>query len=271
MLDQSKVTVKELQALCGYLNFLCKAIFPGRAFVRRMYAKYSHIVNCNKTGETKDARYYKLKQHHHVWLDGEFKADCRVWVSFLTGSLQQVVCRPMVDLFGVSLTSTEISFFSDASAARDLGFGCLLNSHWIQANWNEGYPDFIETQKPSIEYLKLYAPVAGVFTWAQHNELVNTSVTVFCDNQAVVQMINNLTSGCRHCMVLIRLLILNGLQFNRRVSAKFVSTKSNFLADALSRSQWQHFRTLGPHMNKAADRISQDVWPITKIWNSNLC
>ena len=32
--NQRKTTVKELQHLCGYLNFLCKAIFPGRAFVR---------------------------------------------------------------------------------------------------------------------------------------------------------------------------------------------------------------------------------------------
>ena len=39
--DKKKATVKELQVLCGYLNFLCKAIFPGRPFVRRMYAKYS--------------------------------------------------------------------------------------------------------------------------------------------------------------------------------------------------------------------------------------
>ena len=33
MIDSKKATIKELQALCGYLNFLCKAIFPGRAFV----------------------------------------------------------------------------------------------------------------------------------------------------------------------------------------------------------------------------------------------
>ena len=43
MISKRKATVKELQSLCGYLNFLCKAIFPGRPFVRRMYAKYGII------------------------------------------------------------------------------------------------------------------------------------------------------------------------------------------------------------------------------------
>ena len=33
-----KATVKQIQQLCGYLNFLCKNILPGRAFTRRLYA-----------------------------------------------------------------------------------------------------------------------------------------------------------------------------------------------------------------------------------------
>ena len=38
MCAKRKATVKELQVLSRYLNFLCKAIFPGRTFTRRMYA-----------------------------------------------------------------------------------------------------------------------------------------------------------------------------------------------------------------------------------------
>ena len=37
MLHRKKATVKELQELCRYLNFLCKAIFPGRPFLQCMY------------------------------------------------------------------------------------------------------------------------------------------------------------------------------------------------------------------------------------------
>ena len=33
-ISKKKVMVKQLQQLCGYLNFLGKAIFPGRTFTR---------------------------------------------------------------------------------------------------------------------------------------------------------------------------------------------------------------------------------------------
>ena len=81
LLSKKKATVKELQVLCGFLNFLSKAIFPGRAFTRRMYAKYSEVVNINMGSGNKwleaDKQHYKLKQHHHIRLDNDFKLDCK--------------------------------------------------------------------------------------------------------------------------------------------------------------------------------------------------
>ena len=41
ILSKKKATVKELQSMTGLLNFLNRAIVPGRAFTRRMYAKFS--------------------------------------------------------------------------------------------------------------------------------------------------------------------------------------------------------------------------------------
>ena len=41
MLDRKKAMVKQLQALTELLNFLCRAIHPGRAFTRCMYVKFS--------------------------------------------------------------------------------------------------------------------------------------------------------------------------------------------------------------------------------------
>ena len=84
---KKKATVKQLQVLTGYLNFLTKAIFPGRAFTRRIYAKYSQI----EQGKV-------LKQHHHMRLDAEFRNDCEIWRIFLTHYEDNAVCRPMVDL-----------------------------------------------------------------------------------------------------------------------------------------------------------------------------
>ena len=51
-----KIKLKELEKLTGFLNFLCKAIVPGRAFTRRLYIhgekilKKNHHLKVNESG-----------------------------------------------------------------------------------------------------------------------------------------------------------------------------------------------------------------------------
>ena len=167
----------------------------------------------------------------------------------------------MIDLIGPAQSSEEICFYSDASGSKILGYGCIYKDQWIYGQWEA---EFMELNKPSIEYLEMFALVAGVFTWEK--QLGNRRIVVFCDNEAVVQMINTMTSGCKNCMILLRLLTLNNLQFNRRVAAKYINTKKNFLADSLSRNQLTRFRKLGPHMKKYPDTIHPQLWPMSKLW-----
>ena len=51
-LSKKKATVKELQSLAGLLNFLNKAIHPGRAFTRRMYSKFTQSILKNQKSQT---------------------------------------------------------------------------------------------------------------------------------------------------------------------------------------------------------------------------
>ena len=91
MLVRTKTTVHDLQVLCGYLNFLGRAIYPGRAFTRRMYAKYSKLVDTNAANKAVSRRFVP-KPHHHIKIDPEFKGDCEVWLKFITDrSLDEVV------------------------------------------------------------------------------------------------------------------------------------------------------------------------------------
>ena len=66
-----KVTVHKIESLCGYLNFLCKCVVPGRAFTRRLYA-----ITGMQLG--KDGQRFKLKQHHHVKLSQENICDLQI-------------------------------------------------------------------------------------------------------------------------------------------------------------------------------------------------
>ena len=266
MISKKKATVKQLQELCGYLNFICKAVYTGQPFIHRMYAKYASSIKVpylsNQGKYAEDCNHFVLKPFHRIRLDAEFKADCNIWLKFLTNpDLNELVNRPMSDWENPELNSNDICFFSDASASEKLGYGCLLDTNWVQGFWEKG---FIAKNKPSIEYLELFTLCAGIFTW--QNLLNHCNITVFCDNTAVVAMINNMMSSCKNCMILIRMLTLNGLKHSHRIKAKYVSMKNNYLADALSHGQFERFRKLGPHMNKIPHIIHPDLWLMSKLW-----
>ena len=68
-------------------------------------------------------------------------------------------------------------------------------------------------------------------------------------------------------MVLIRLITLEAMKWNVRISCKFVPSESNILADSLSRGQidrfWKHTHK---EMNEKPMILSSEIWPPTKIW-----
>ena len=115
---------------------------------RRMYAK---LKICDSKGR-------RLKQHHHVKLDKEFRRDSEVWITFLPNSHASVLCCPFVDLNKFQ-TSTEPDFFMDASGK--LGYGSYFRGCWACGLWNEA---FLKKNRPSIEYLELYALCVGIMT-----------------------------------------------------------------------------------------------------------
>ena len=247
---KKKMTVKQLQVLTGYLNFLTKAIHSGRTFTRRMYAKY--------TGLDK-----KLKQHHHVAIDREFRFDCEIWRVFLVNCREAAVCRPMLGL-NIMETSEQLDFSSDASGGEFLGFGTVYENRWLFAQWESGY--IKQPNGPTIEYLELYALTTAVLTWGPM--LQNKRVVIYCDNQAVVGMINKSSSSFKNCMYSLRLLILDNLIHNRRISAKYIRSQDNKFSDALSRLDFDRFWSLaGDKMDKIPYKISELVWPASKIWN----
>ena len=110
-LSKKKATVLEFQRLCGSLNFLCRCIIPGRAFIRRLYASTSNP---------------KLKQHHHVKVTKENKLDLLTWKLFLTR--QEVYCRSFIqpDILEASV----LDMFSDASRNFKLGFAAYCGPEW---------------------------------------------------------------------------------------------------------------------------------------------
>ena len=180
VIEQRKVTIKLIQKLTGLLNFLHRVIVPGRTFTRQLY----------DTLKLRDNKGNLLKHYHHVKVDDKVKQDCTVWLRFLTYSstCPSQLCRPFIDLNAMIYVQT-LSFYTDAAKSPLRGFGCVFGNKWIFGQWPE---NFIQDQDPSIEFLELYALCVGILSW--ENLLENMRIVIFCNNQAVVNMVNNLTS-----------------------------------------------------------------------------
>ena len=124
---------------------------------------------------------------------------------------------------------------------------------------------FHQNYNPSIEYLELVGLTAALLTWGKF--ITDQRVILFCDNTAVVGMVNSMTSSCKNCMYLLRLIALDNLIHNRRVFVKYVKTADIYLADTLSRLQFSRFWKLAPkETNLVPCKISSLVWPISNIW-----
>ena len=91
-----KITPHELEQLTGFLNFLCRCIVPGRAFLRRLYNLGSNE---------------KLLLHHHIRINAECRMDLQIWRRFLDEPL--IFCRPFIQCF--KQTAEDVDMYLDAS------------------------------------------------------------------------------------------------------------------------------------------------------------
>ena len=243
-----KITLRELQSLTGFLNFLCKAVVPGRAFTRRLYS-YTEKLNF-------------MKPHHHVKITGETRLDLEMWLEFLNHP--GIFTRHFIDL-DRTITSVDVEFYTDASANAFLGCGGISENDWYILQWDD---KFINTNRPSINYLELYAVSVAVILWM--HKYKNRRISIFCDNYSVVHMINTSSSKCQNCMVLIRIITLHCLKFNVKLNIKHVPGNLNTYSDNLSRLKykqfWQQARKEKRKFNKIPMEIPEILWPMEKLW-----
>ena len=241
-----KLTVLQLQKICGFLNFLGRAIIPGRAFTRRLY---SYL--CNKN----------LQQHHHIRMKEEMMLDLQMWKEFLLH--QETYCRNFMD-FSKVLTYQDVQFAMDALRNVNLGFRGHCGTSWMQGAWNS----LIKKFQPSIEYLELFALVAGVIAWGER--FSNRRILLRSDNLSICYMVNQTTSKCKNCMVLIRKLILHCLIHNIKINVQHLPSCQNGIADSLSRFEMKRFAKITEQNNLVMEEsptpIPDSIWPFDKIW-----
>ncbi len=163
VLARRSIQLKPLQSLIGSLNFMCRAIAPGRPFCRRLIN-----ATCGLT-----------KPHHHLRISPGMRQDLKMWLCFFQSFNG-------VSMFHNNFWSSneEISLYTVVQVAS--GFGAYFGGKWTYSSWPEEL--IMQRITQDITVLELFPILVAVSIWGQ--ELVNKKLLFRCDNQAVVCIIN---------------------------------------------------------------------------------
>ena len=228
--QKKKATLLELQSVIGLLNFACRVIIPGRAFLRR-------LIDLTKG---------LSKPRHHVRLNSDARRDLRAWLYFLQHYNGISILRKQI-----WVQSDNIRLYSDAASTA--GYAAILGGRWFNgifpSSWN----------KYHITLLELYPIVAAVELWG--HLLANHCIVLNTDNEAVVFIINSQTSKDSHIMCLVRRFVICCMQYNILFKANHIPGKQNVVADYLSRLQVARARTTAPWLREAGEILPQLLLP----------
>ena len=221
-MSATHATVRELQSLCGKLNWCAQVVRPGRAYtyLRRI------IDHCSSLG-------HSLRPHR---LTASVHADVRWWNDFVQ------------DWNGTSLLldaewtdAPSIELFTDACLT---GFGAVYGRKWLYGRWSDTQLAAARnrgTGKLSVPYLELLAVVIAVATWGP--SFVGRKLRLRSDCMPVVLSINRISSTIERSMHLIRYLTTVCARGQFDVRCTHIAGVRNISADALSRGSMQIFET----------------------------
>lgn len=221
-LSRTSCTKRELLSLLGHLNFACRVIYPGRAFV-------SYLIRLSCTVK---------ELHHHVKITNECRLDLRMWSYFL-----QQWNGISFFLDDEETAANQLQFFTDATP---VGFGGYYNGKWFCGKFD--YDMIPGDCKASMALFELYPIVMAVALWGKYWH--RKRIIVNCDNVATTEIINHRRSKIPFIMKFVRKLVWLQLRYNCVIRARFLPTHLNTLADSISRFQINKFRRLAPQADK---------------------
>lgn len=196
-----KVTKRELQSLCGKLNWCCQVIYGGRPHLRRIINRMNSLQ----------------RPWHRTRITQEVRLDLCFWQGFMAVFNG---ITPMVDNRPGTAISTD---------ACNVAAGAVFGDKWVYTPWSS-WPG---TEELHINHKETLAVLPAATLWAPWWR--DRKVYIHMDNQAAVGIINKGT--CRHPLVMASLRRLFWLSaiYNFRVKAVYYPGVFNRAADNISR------------------------------------
>ena len=202
--QKEKMTKREMQSLAGKLNFAARVIYGGRTFLRRLI----------------DAINTLNRPYHHKRVTQSMRKDIHWWIEFMQ-------------------TFNGVTFFIDnepqpidqfSTDACLTGGAAHFHRDWFYTNWAIDHP---QMQNQHINKLELYTILLSLRRW-QHR-MQNKWMVVYTDNTTTMYAINKGTSHCQESMSWLREMFWITAKNNFRLTACYVTSRANVIADTLSR------------------------------------
>ena len=219
-LSKERISKKDLESIGGLLSHCSHLVKGGRMFCRNTYDLHKKLVGGGK---------------RYISLNPETVSDFNWWLRIFP------YFNGTVKMFTIDF---ELPMVSDSSLK---GFGVYLGTDWVAGTWSDenhiqiisdcshvGFRPVWDRIDPSnINELELWPVVVGLKRWV--NQLRDKNVYVFTDNTQVMFMLLNGSSSNSTCKNWLKEIYWLCAVYNINLSPKYVSTKSNLIADTLSR------------------------------------
>lgn len=216
-------TKHKLLSLLGHLQFASRIVLPGRSFV-------SYLIQLSTTAK---------HLYHHVTLTKECRLDIKMWSFFLqTWNGISMFIEDRVT------HAEDLQLWTDAS---NIGFAGYYQGSWFQSRWPSELHAYLDPlhDTMSMAFKELYPIVVCALLWdsAWRGKRINFN----CDNMATVEIIKKGRSKSSAIMKLMRQLTFRAAMGSYIITATWLPTASNGIADALSRfEQTRFWQLVGP-------------------------
>ena len=218
-------TAKEMQAVAGKLQSVAFIKYPLRCYLRDIYKT---IPAYNAPSQI-------------VTVTPEIRNACIAWIRALQivggRSFERVLNRP---------TKYDQTLTTDAS---NLGYGGFVGTHWYYGAW---FPDEVKTgDQNNIRERELYSPLIAAYSLAEQWD--NQVILLKIDNMNAKDALAKKSIASETAQKMVIRICEMMIKYNFELYVEYVDTKTNALADSLSRLQIQQFKQKCQQMNKKID------------------
>ena len=130
-----------------------------------------------------------------------------------------------------------------SDTAGSVGYGAIFGRDWFVGRWSP----------LQLPYKELFPIVLAASLWG--HQWSAKQVEFHSDNTAMVEVLRSGTSRNSNLMVLLRHPSLLAARHSFAFTAHHVPGKSNAIADAISRFEFQRFRQLAPYASPTATLV----------------